>query len=369
VRTDNETLSYVGRMQLYTTYDDLGEVEPARAWAALRSLRSGPPQLASKGARKRVFAAALEQAQQLYEAAADVGVATKPILVFYGLSQAGRAVAAARSTGAWELSGHGIKSVESVAKADQLASLSIKSEASGSFGRLAEVLNSSSLANPTRIGDLWPLLAETRRHPLPASGADRSLGVTVDARGWQSGIASVEVEGLPSDVGAVGMSTREALSGLGADYSAQADAVDQFLSRYPTLHPRMAYTAAGQPIGMQSRSDGTCSVKFQWSKEVLALYPSSDAFAARLGTVSRGKWRAYPSLDGGDRPIHPLLVWWAILFRLSMLARYEPQAWERFSDVNVSADAVPLEHILNAALSAVPELIFHVLTAEPSDLS
>ena len=285
-----------------------------------------------------------------------------------GCRKPGEPLPLQRSTGAWELSGHGIKSVESVANDDQLAGLSVKSEASGSFGRLVEVLDSSSLANPTRIGDLWPLLAETGRHPLPGSSADRSLGVTVDARGWQNGVASVEVDGLPSDVSEVGMSTREALSGLGADYSAQADAVNQFLSRYPTLRSRMAFTAAGQPIGMQSRSNGTCSVKFQWPKEVLARYPSSDAFAAQLGAVSRGSLRAYPSLDGGDRPVHPLLVWWAILFRLSMLARYEPQAWERLSDVNVSADAVPLEHLLNAALSAVPELIFHVLTTEPTGL-
>jgi hypothetical protein len=45
-----------------------------------------------------------------------------------------------------------------------------------------------------------------------------------------------------------------------------------------------------------------------------------------------------------------------------MLARYEPQAWDRLTDVNGSADAVPLEHLLNTALSSVPELVFHVLT-------
>ena len=85
---------------------------------------------------------------------------------------------------------------------------------------------------------------------------------------------------------------------------------------------RDARTAAGQPIGLQPHEDGSCSVKFRWSEELSAEYPSSDAFAASLGVISRGTWRVYPSLDGGSRPIHPLLVWWAILFRLSMLARY-----------------------------------------------
>ena len=54
---------------------------------------------------------ALEQAEQMFHAAATVGVATRPLQVFYGLSQAGRAIAAAASglTGdGWELAGHGI---------------------------------------------------------------------------------------------------------------------------------------------------------------------------------------------------------------------------------------------------------------------
>jgi hypothetical protein len=325
-------------------------------------LRADPPAFAAKGARKRVFTAALEQAQQLFEAAAGVGVATKPILVFYGLSQAGRAVAAARSTGAWELSGHGIKSGKSIPGKFQLAGLSVQPEAGGSFGRLAEILGSSSLARPTRMGDLWPLLAETGRHRLPASGDDRSLPVTLDLNSWQLGLPSVEVGGLPGDLVRVGMATREPQSGLGADYLAQADALNQFLSRYPTLSGRTPITPAGQPIGLQSRGNGTCSVKFRWPDEVLAKCPTPDAFGVALGVRSRGTWRVYPSLDGADRPVHPLLVWWAIIFRLSMLARYEPQAWDRLTDVNGSADAVPLEHLLNTALSSVPELVFHVLT-------
>ena len=48
----------------------------------------------------------------MFRAAATVGVATRPLQVFYGLSQAGRAIAAAASglTGdEWELAGHGIR--------------------------------------------------------------------------------------------------------------------------------------------------------------------------------------------------------------------------------------------------------------------
>ncbi|MCX5151640.1 YaaC family protein [Streptomyces sp. NBC_00320] len=37
----------------------------------------------------------MEQAQQMFKAAEVVGPQTRPLLVFYGLSQAGRAIAAA----------------------------------------------------------------------------------------------------------------------------------------------------------------------------------------------------------------------------------------------------------------------------------
>src|SRR5713226_8519062 len=87
---------------------------PSRAtvWRHIRGLRHQPPGAARKRSQRReVFCAALEQAEQLFTAAEAVGDATRPILLFYGLSQAGRAIAAA-STDAdsnhYRLSGHGI---------------------------------------------------------------------------------------------------------------------------------------------------------------------------------------------------------------------------------------------------------------------
>lgn len=78
------TTRYVDVVQLYTTYADMGEVPPERAWSALRALRTATPGLAVRADRRRVFSSALEQAEQLFGAAASVGVATKPLLAFYG---------------------------------------------------------------------------------------------------------------------------------------------------------------------------------------------------------------------------------------------------------------------------------------------
>jgi hypothetical protein len=54
----------------------------------------------------------LEQAQQMFRAAEVVGPQTRALLVFYGLSQAGRAIAAAAvdlKGESWNLISHGIR--------------------------------------------------------------------------------------------------------------------------------------------------------------------------------------------------------------------------------------------------------------------
>jgi hypothetical protein len=44
-----------------------------------------------------------------------------------------------------------------------------------------------------------------------------------------------------------------------------------------------------------------------------------------------------------------------------MFARYQPAQWREALDVDQSHVAVPLEHALDVALTALPELIFQAL--------
>lgn len=348
-------------MELYNTFDDMGEVPSVRSWSALRALRSSPPERASSGARRKTFSSALEQAEQLFDAAAAVGIATQPILAFYGLSQAGRAIAAAYADGdKWRLTGHGITSGETVEHRLPVADLTVRPEQGGSFGRIAEIL-SSRLPEQVRIGNLWPLLTPTSRHPLPGSGDARFLTVHAETYGWGTGIPTVRIDRLPAALGEVGQEHRELLSGVGADWSAQADAVDKFLSRYPTLGERIPFRANGQPIGLAWNGDNTCSINFRWPDQVVERFAGPHDFCLSIANMIRGGYQVHPSLDGGNLSVHPLTAWWAVLYRLSMLARYEPHAWELATDVSSSADAVPIEHLLETAFSTVPELIYHVL--------
>ncbi|MBQ0867333.1 MULTISPECIES: YaaC family protein [Streptomyces] len=122
------------------------DVDPDGAWERLRASRWNPPGKAAEGrSRRKTYAAALEQTEQMFRAAAVVGPATRPLQVFYGLSQAGRAIAAA--AGAlygedWRLVGHGIKAS---GLSDAFPDIEIRTEqpgTQGSFVRVSEVLNS-----------------------------------------------------------------------------------------------------------------------------------------------------------------------------------------------------------------------------------
>src|SRR5688572_1463755 len=89
-------------------------MEAERYWRRVRGLRANPPGLASTNKERReVFNAALEQAEQLTRSASHLGSETRPINLFYGLSQGTRAIAAALEPddSRFWLSNHGIDHV------------------------------------------------------------------------------------------------------------------------------------------------------------------------------------------------------------------------------------------------------------------
>jgi hypothetical protein len=59
------------------------------------------------------------------------------------------------------------------------------------------------------------------------------------------------------------------------------------------------------------------------------------------------------------------MTWWALLYSLSMLARYQPEKWIDMLDVNRSPVAVTLESILEDGVLAVPRLVMSALQGHP----
>ncbi|MGB8198103.1 MAG: hypothetical protein WCF33_00135 [Pseudonocardiaceae bacterium] len=100
-----------GALYFDATKDGGGVAAAGRALRSLRALRHDPPGHAKQGARRAMFQSALEQCEQFLGAANDTGYATRPVQLFYALSQAGRAIVAASprvGNQAWRASGHGL---------------------------------------------------------------------------------------------------------------------------------------------------------------------------------------------------------------------------------------------------------------------
>src|SRR5699024_6922023 len=95
-------------------YWDMSMRKSVDSWRDIRRLRASPPGAAkTTGARVDTFRAALEQSEQQLRAAANVDYDSRSLNLFYGLSQAGRALAAAATTLNvdeldWRLDGHGL---------------------------------------------------------------------------------------------------------------------------------------------------------------------------------------------------------------------------------------------------------------------
>lgn len=77
--------------------------------------RKSPWACGHRSEAPRGFGAALEQFEQLLGAAEVSGPASAPLPLFYALSQAGRAIAAARLPDhqRWDFTGHGLKGQKS----------------------------------------------------------------------------------------------------------------------------------------------------------------------------------------------------------------------------------------------------------------
>jgi hypothetical protein len=334
------------------SWSDLGATPSAVSWQMLRTLRHSPPGRATKGARKNVFNAALEQAEQLFIAAASVGTATSPLLAFYGLSQAGRAVAAVSinaGTDDWELVGHGIGAGDLRAvRATSLAALTVRDAGRGSFTQLAGLLRCASLADATRLGDLWGVIPDSAPFPLPGMGERRTLVVQAPASRLLP-VGRFVVKVGPFSVPSHSLSSN--------DWPTIRKVVGETLADYPTLKDWDFPTPAG-PMELKLTGSGV-DVSLCLPSHGTTAEDETDLAGRTFGY--RG-WRlAFPTVGGSGLPSHPLLLWWSVLYALSMLARYSPHVWNSVISVDASDAAVAVEHIMRLSLVAVPELIHQTI--------
>jgi hypothetical protein len=140
--------------------------------------------------------------------------------------------------------------------------------------------------------------------------------------------------------------------------------IAEWLASYPTLRDLGVPTEVIGPEPSIDRSErGDWIIKLIWdSGTAMAGVKQSDWTLEYLDEVYSYTWNGTSGVVlpavGGNSTAHDLVItWWLVLYCLSMLARYYPKEWTEILDVDKSELAVPIEHVLTAAYSAVPDLI------------
>ncbi|MFI1259259.1 YaaC family protein [Streptomyces netropsis] len=325
------------------------------AWERLRASRWEPPGRAGGGSRRKTFASALEQAEQMFRAAVVVGPSTRPLQVFYGLSQAGRAIAAAawqlKGEG-WRLESHGIKAT-GFHKA--FADIEVRTDpptSQGSFVRLSELLQSPVWEKtPVRLESLWDTLPVNLKHPLTEGKRVTPLFADHESvYGEDHPLVSVPVCDLPAHV----LDAGDRL------------ALDDYLSAFPKAAGYDDYARASTepdaPPDFRRYRNGRGQLQIHWRM------PHGTATAAERTEHLRSMTRTYlgntyffPVIAPLSRELHPLMAWWAVLYVLSMLARYEPAIWAAHISIDGSRHAVPIERLLERAVAELPTVIADTL--------
>ncbi|MFK0172613.1 YaaC family protein [Streptomyces sp. NPDC090306] len=329
-------------------------------WRWLRGTRWMPPKAACVDSERReTYVFSLEQAEQMFRAAASVGPAAQPLLLFYGLSQAGRAIMAAAPVKGdeWRLVGHGITQ-DPKTFTGALADIAVttgRAGTRGSFVRLSGLLESPLWpTTPIPLGRLWDNIPENRFASLAKVTDSRRIPLYVEDRSMYREphqLAAVNVYPFPPWV---------------AQARGEA-ALKKFMDAYPSAkgfdYPWRGSSQENKTPNFELDLDGWGDLELQWEVPEGSSGSLADRQALiRTMTHPYGRERyLMPAFDEQTHGAHPLMVWWAVLHTLSMLARYEPAQWSRHIAVDSSQHAVPLESLLEKGIRRLPYAIAYLL--------
>jgi hypothetical protein len=313
----------------------------------LRATRATPPGLASGDAdRQAMYGAALQQFDDLLAAARTIGPVSRPLPLYYAVHQAGKAIAAAWVPGEFRPRGHGLaedKVHGSNQWQDNVLLFRVKPQGRGVFGTVASALSAARLTGSVEIGALWSALPEVSP---PASSGSWPLALPVYPRAYSN-------EGVAWWVSV----------GLRGQQVEDAAAVKRLLATYPDADGAVASTYGGELQFEQTPWGAGVGV----SLEIRNVQSSEERSGLYTPHHAPEFWKAperwlVPVV--GERPdrLPPVLLWWVLLFGLSLLARYEPVAWRAALDLDHSHIADPLTELLDDALEIVPDLLFAAAT-------
>lgn len=307
----------------------------------IRATRAAPPGRAStNGPRRKIYGAAVQQFEELLGAAGSVGPASRPLLLFYALSQAGRAIVAAHGERP-EVLGHGLAEAKSSRAITDVLQFRVKRVSSkiDLFGAVARATHSGEIAGSVPLGAVWAATPGTYRLPADAWRDDWATALTI-------GRTTSGVTGETVFIDALSMSGPPEPNGV--------TGIEQRLQRYPTLPPDAA-KSVGHIEDLAESGDWMLSSSWP----LKGHWRSLDDVAPK-NVLDGDRW-LIPRLPDEAQLLSPLMLWWVLLFGLSLLARYEPALWANALAVDRSDRAVPLEVLLNQAVDALPTLVYSAL--------
>lgn len=319
----------------------------------LRATRADPPGRASTaGPRRKTYSAALQQFDDLMAAAAAIGPVSRPLPLYYAILQAGKAIAAAWVPGdEWSAGGHGLMEDHAVEWHSDILRFRVKPSVAGRwgpgvFGVVAAKIGTARLTGSAELGALWSALPQA--NPPPKAGPwpralaiqpvyfERGRNRTVRMR---SGRVYLPMRATADDV----------------------DSVRQLLATYPDAASASVESRDVEP--WQNTEGGWgIAVGVTWpepSPELVPPYPH-----ARRGQFPEGEHWLVPAVVTGANRLPPLLLWWILLFGLSLLARYYPAQWRDALDLDQSPYAHWLMELLDEALAIVPALLYEAAANE-----
>lgn len=311
----------------------------------IQALRAEPPGLARDGGRRRrVFGAALEQWDALIVASGNVPPSASPILVFYALAQAGRALCAAAVSGQpWAPASHGLAVGDPTP--DLGATLVSPDDRRDSAFRLfCRALGAQGLTAPTTLSRLWASHIHLDTSPSLGGNALRVIqldGVSGEPM-TRAHLRGEAARDLPRNTDAATATLRERLR----DYPAARDLV--------VLDVPQPFASPAEP-----------RVEIGWLLDHGAPRPVAKRAPGPVSGDAAGH-TLYPALNDAGDVLPPLALWWATLLALSSIARYQPEAWHDALARDRSKSAIAIEQALEVSRELLPWMLLSALESVPA---
>ena len=319
------------------------------------SLVSPPGGATADPQRGAIYRAALQQFEELLHAAEATGYAARPLPLFYALAQAGRAIVACR--GGEPASRHGLRVRDEDLCSEDPFEWLVSPREDGWFQAVAVATRSPALAQPAPLGALMASLPELSIPMLRGNEYLRALYVEP--------LPGPDPERLPID----GFRWLRVGIAIDRDAATSPEDVKALLLRYPAAaqagYRLPPISGGGEYIERwpTAAGDSLC-VLLREQSPIGPLRTTRDTLDA---IVPQYRWAGRrwlrPALSGAEAPPFALMTWWALLFGLSMLARYHPAKWAVALDRQRSQAATELDRAMDLALAAVPHLVLEAVAS------